>query len=420
MAIFGYPQASDELKLIQAKVTGRQYLKIKLGRFVCEHQFIEVGPGGVVQPGNSGGPALNRDGKVIGIPSRGSGWAFEQGWLIPSNVVVHFLDRIKNSEAGKKSLELPKLGVTFTENFPGTAVWTDAPEDCVIFELGVVVREVTPGSLADAWGIKESDIIVGFANKQKNLSCSLDFEGYRVITGKMKHWPPEETEKDETAEETELAKLHLTEMVLTSDVDDDITLWYIRRGKKGIQKIEKKLTYKEPVPLPHVGTYEKPEFELWGDFVAQDFSDFNVSLFEVPTREGLKGGVLVTFVEPNSLASRRGMNPNHRSIWGFSFFMGRKPATTWVIIESVNEKPVNNLEELKTTLRKAEKRFEEKKKSPNYDPAKRILMKEGYVQIGFRTNTYEGNVLHLKPAFPIDESLECRKNINVKLDQSRG
>jgi len=41
---------------------------------------------------------------------------------------------------------------------------------------------------------------------------------------------------------------------------------------------------------------------------------------------------------------------------------------------------------------------------------------EGYVQIGFRINTYEGNVLHLKPAFPIDESLECRKNINVKLD----
>lgn len=416
VAVFGYPQASDELKLIQAKVTGRQYLKIALGRFVCGHQFIEVGPGGVVQPGNSGGPALNRDGKVIGIPSRGSGWAFEQGWLIPSKLVLHFLDRIQNSETGTKSLELPKLGITLTENFPGTAVWTGAPEDCVIYELGVVVREVTPGSLADEWGIKEGDIIVGFANKQKNLSCALDFEGYRVITGKMKHWPPAEMLPNETTDETELAKLHLAEMVLTSDVGDDITLWYIRRGQNGIQKMGKKLKYKEPVPLPHVGTYEKPAFELWGDFVAQDFNDFNVTLFEVPTREVLKGGVLVTFVEPNSLASRRGMNPEHRSILGFAFSMGFEPATTWVIIDSVNEKPVKNLHELKTALREAEKRFEQRQQSPEYDPAKRILMKDRYVQIGFRTNTYEGNVLHLNPAFPIDESLECRKNITMKLD----
>jgi len=418
LAIFGYPQSSDELKLIQAKVTGRQYLKLGLGKFVCSHQFIEVGPGGVVQPGNSGGPALNREGKVIGIPSRGSGWAFEQGWLIPSNVVLHFLNRIENNEAGQKPLEIPKFGITITENFQGTAVWNDAPEDCVIFELGVVVREITPNSLADEWGIKTGDIIVGFANKQKNISCALDFEGYRVTTGKMKQWPPEQAPESDTKSvlSSELSKLHLMELVLTSDVDNDITLWYIRKGKNGIQKLEKKLKYKEPVPLTHLGTFEKPEFELWGDFVAQDFNDFTVPLFEVPVKEILKGGVLVTFVEPNSLASRRGMKPQYRPIFGFSFLFGSEFTTSWIIIDSVNEKPVKNLKELKLALREAEKRFEEKQKEPNYDPAKRILMKERYIQIGFRTNTKEGEVLHLKPAFPIDEALECRKNLNIKFD----
>lgn len=410
LAIFGYPQSSDELKIIQAKVTGRQYLKLKIGKFICGHQFIEVGPGGVVQPGNSGGPALNKDGRVVGIPSRGSGWGSEQGWLIPSNVVLHFIKQIKENDCGKKPLELPKLGISLTENFTGTAVWTDAPEDCVIFELGVVVREVTPGSLADDWGLKARDIIVGFANKQKKISCALDFEGYRVITGKMKQWPTDVKSADPNSDDDELIKFHISEMVMTSEPDDDITIWYVRKGSSEIKKIEKKMVNKQPVPLSHLGTFDKPEFELWGDFVAQDFNDYNATLYEVPNEELIKGGALVTFVEPNSLASRRGMELNARSTYGFSFSYEYEPATTWVIIDSVNEKPVKNLKELKDALRKAEKEFVDKQKSKGYDPAKKILMKERYVQIGFRTNTYDGNVLSLNPAFPIDEALECKKS----------
>ncbi len=413
VAIFGYPQSSDELKLIQGKVTGREYLKLEMDRFVCGHQFIEVGPGGVIQPGNSGGPALNREGRVVGIPARGSGWAFEQGWLIPSNVVLHFLQRLKTSEAGGKSLELPGLGLRLTEDSPGTAVWKGAPEECVIFELGVVVLEVTPGSLADAWGIREGDLLVGFANRQKGISCALDFEGYRVVTGKMKDWPPSEVGSSGTSSSIEPAKLHLSEMILMSDVGDDITLWSVRRGRKGMQAVERKLEYREAAPLPHLGSLEKPAFELWGDFVAQDFNDYNVPLFEVPVKEILQGGVLVTFTEPNSLARRRGMKPRHRSRFGFSFSREYEPATRWVIIESVNGKPVRDLEELRVALRQAERQFEQEQQGVNYDPARRILMKERYIQIGFRTNTHEGRVLHLEPAFPIDEALECREGISL-------
>jgi len=291
----------------------------------------------------------------------------------------------------------------------------------------VVVREVIPGSLADDWGVRKGDIIVGFADRQKQISCALDFEGYRVTTGKMKTWPPEETPaaartvaaqsaaQAPTTEtlETEPAKLHLAEMVLCTDEGDDVALWYVRRGAQGYQRIDKKLQYKEPVPMAHLGTFEKPPFELWGDFVAQDFNDYATPLFEIPQAEVLKGGALVTFVEPNSLASRRGMDPANRPSLGFSFMFEYAPRTTWVIIETVNDKPVKNLTELKSALREAEQVFEGKKKAPGYDPARRILMKENYVQIGFRTNTTDGTVLHLEPAFPIDEALECRKNVNL-------
>ncbi|MBX7246673.1 MAG: trypsin-like peptidase domain-containing protein [Candidatus Sumerlaeaceae bacterium] len=414
LAIFGYPQSSDELKMIQAKVTGREYLRIKRGRFICGHQFIEVGPGATVQPGNSGGPALDKSGKVVGIPSRGSGYGSEQGFLIPSRVVLHFLDRVRQSEGGKKSLNLPKLGIGLTENFIGTCVWSGAPEDVVTFELGVLISELVPGSLAEKWGLKDQDILIGFANKQLGISCALDFGGYRVGTGRMKNWPEglESSESAEGTTEPEQSKLHLSELVLRSNPGDDITLWYVRRGQNGIQKIEKKFEYVNVGNIPHLGTFDKPSYELWGDFVAQDFNEFNTSVFELPTRELLQGGVLVTFVEPNSLASRRGMEPHARDTYSFSFNDDYEPATTWAIIDTVDGKPVKNLAEFKAALRAAEKKFADAEKAPGYDPSRRMFLKERYVEIGFRTNTRQGTVLRLNPAFPIDEALETAKKDN--------
>ena len=35
---------------------------------------------------------------------------------------------------------------------------------------------------APRWGLREGDIIVGFANRQTGVSCALDMQGYRVTT----------------------------------------------------------------------------------------------------------------------------------------------------------------------------------------------------------------------------------------------
>jgi S1-C subfamily serine protease len=425
VAIFGYPQASDELKIIQAKVTGREYLRLGNGRFVCGHQFIEVGPGGVVQPGNSGGPALDRDGRVVGIPARGSGYGSEQGFLIPSRVATHFLDSIRNNDIGRKGLPQPKLGIGLVENFAGTNVLASAPEDSVLFELGIQISEVLPKSLAANWGLKERDILIGFSNPATSLSAALDFRGYRVTTGHMANWPQDlqstvtatlpptaqSDEEDSNSDHgtTEPPKLHLTEMVLMSSPGDPITLWFVRPGTPGIQTLTKPMEYVDPMKLPPLGTYDKPPFELWGDFVAQDFNDLNVALFEIPLREVLTGGVVVTFVEPNSLASRRGMSPSPRSLFGFSFGGGGSPSTSWVLIDSVNGAPVKTLAELRKALRDAEKKFDAVRKQRDWKPERLPFTRERYVEIGFRTNTTQGAVLKLRPAFPIDEALESRE-----------
>jgi len=125
LAIFGYPTISDELKVIQAEVTGRQYQKYPGYGFLTKHQYIEVGPGGVVQEGNSGGPALDKKGLVVGMPTLGD-WRGNQGWLIPINLVRAFLGRIRENQQGKISLDIPELGLVLTKNTDGTSVWAGA------------------------------------------------------------------------------------------------------------------------------------------------------------------------------------------------------------------------------------------------------------------------------------------------------
>ncbi len=105
-------------------------------------------PGGVVDVirtdaavnrGNSGGPLVDREGRVIGInvALRGS-----LGLAVPIDIA---LDAAKYLEEGKSAPPVAQLGVSGTD-----------PADP---RAGALVREVTPGSAAAEAGIKEGDLI---------------------------------------------------------------------------------------------------------------------------------------------------------------------------------------------------------------------------------------------------------------------
>jgi S1-C subfamily serine protease len=412
LAILGYPTDSDEMKIIQAEMTGRQYQKFSSQHFWIKHQFIEVGPGGVVQPGNSGGPALDKKGVVVGIPTLGD-WNGNQGWLIPISLAKEFLDRIRKDQVGRVALDIPELGIELARNFAGTLVWAGAPEDLVIFELGVVAREVFPLSMAEKWGIRNGDILVGFANKQKGISCALDFEGYRVVTGAMTAWPKIGRGTDNLGK----PKLHLGEMVYTSNVGDEVTLWFVRPAAGAapgtvapIQSITRTVEISKEHRLPPVGLYDKPDYEYWGDFVVQDFNAYNSRALGVPIVEILNGGVPVTYVEPNSLASHRGLelsSSGYGGFFGHDDEEGGSGSGTWYIADSVNGASVRTLAEFRAALRAAEKTFDARQKAPDYDASRKNLCRERYVQIGVRTPSSDGKLVRFTAAFPIDEALEC-------------
>ena len=133
-------------------------------------------------------------------------------------------------------------------------------------------------------------------------------------------------------------------------------------------------------------------------------------MFSVPFAEIKEGGVLVTYVEPNSLASHRGLeissryNNNHFMSMGY---MGRSGFGKWYIIEAINDKPVKDLKTFKAHLRKAEQKFELEKQSPEYKQELKNLYKERYAKFRIRTKSMRGEVIRFNITFPIDDALEC-------------
>jgi len=101
-----------------------------------------------VNPGNSGGPLLDEDGRVIGVvsqiesPIRGS---VGVGFAVPSNTLTRYLPRLK---AGS-TIDHPWLGISGQELTPDLAKQLG-----LSVTSGVYVVDVLPGSPAEAAGLR--------------------------------------------------------------------------------------------------------------------------------------------------------------------------------------------------------------------------------------------------------------------------
>jgi len=107
-----------------------------------------------INPGNSGGALANRDGEVIGINTAKltSSNVEGMGYSIPSNIAKAIIEDLKINGSAKK----PFLGIQ------GMSITEDMKELYNLPSLGVYVDEVTEGGSAEAAGIEQTDIIVGF------------------------------------------------------------------------------------------------------------------------------------------------------------------------------------------------------------------------------------------------------------------
>jgi len=112
-----------------------------------------------INRGNSGGPLLNLEGKVVGMNTAiyGATGNIGIGFAIPINMAKHAYEQIR--EGG--SVERGFLGIRFEQLAPGVAASLGLEEDT----KGVIISEVVEDSAAEKAGLKPYDVIIEFEGK---------------------------------------------------------------------------------------------------------------------------------------------------------------------------------------------------------------------------------------------------------------
>lgn len=103
-----------------------------------------------ISPGNSGGPLVNTDGRIVGINTRGVMWGGDMGFAIPSNIVGLIVERVR--EHGRVNWSWTGLQLQPLRDF-NRNIYFDATE-------GVIVAGTDPESPARRSGIQPRDRIV--------------------------------------------------------------------------------------------------------------------------------------------------------------------------------------------------------------------------------------------------------------------
>jgi len=235
-----------------------------------------------INPGNSGGPLLNLDAKVVGINSAiitGTGGYMGVGLAVPINMAK----LIKEQLIATGKVERGFIGIYMQDLTPELAEFFDMKTT-----NGVLVMDVTKDSPAEKAGIKKDDIIIRVNNR--NVSDSQDV---RNIIGF-------------TAPGTEI------EMVA------------LRNGKE--QKFKIVVAARDQSELAQTSPVGK-KFGLTVQTIDR----------EIARQQNLTEGegVLITEVEPGSVAENAGLQPN-------------------MVIFSVNRKPTNSVAEFNEAIKESE------------------------------------------------------------------
>jgi S1-C subfamily serine protease len=139
----GYPLGMEQVKISSGIVNGIQ----------DGHLQIDT----PLNPGNSGGPLINENMKVVGINFAGIMFAQNIGFSIPINFVKNILDIMKNTENIPLIIRKPDLGFSYTNT---SSKYMEILNLC---KSGITVNLINKDSPLGKSNIKESDII-----------CSLD------------------------------------------------------------------------------------------------------------------------------------------------------------------------------------------------------------------------------------------------------
>ena len=142
----GFPIGGDGLSLTQGIIS-----RIEVRRYAQSWKLLLAAQvDAAINPGNSGGPVLY-EGKIVGIAFQGNKNGESLGYMIPSDVIKHFFNDIKDGKVDGFGV----LGFDFMQlDNPDTRAYLKMAPD----QTGIMIRKVHPGT--DANAVKVLDVVL--------------------------------------------------------------------------------------------------------------------------------------------------------------------------------------------------------------------------------------------------------------------
>jgi serine protease Do len=266
----GYPLGQNHVKTTSGVISGKEFID---GNFLIQI----TAP---VNPGNSGGPLITMDGKVVGIAVAGVMEAQNVGYAIPVKELRSMLPFLKDGGLVRK----PKLGIALGYANDEKARFFGNPEPA-----GLYIRSVVPGSLADNAGIHEGDMLYELNG------YTIDAFGQAMAVGG-------------------LGRMVIYDLVTQLEIGSIVQMVVYRQGKR----IDISFTYEVQLPLPirrlYPG-YEPVPYEMMGGMVIMPLSDDHMELLGAYApdllsyrweRNRLKGALVITAILPGSYIYQMG------------------------------------------------------------------------------------------------------------------
>jgi serine protease Do len=151
---------------------------VSLGIVSCTERFLP-GTGAynlwlqtdaALNPGNSGGPLVDTDGRVVGINTLANRIGGDMGFAVPSNTVRKVVDAIRRD--GKVKRAFAGVLLQPLKDFKRNTFF-DA-------ENGVLIAGVAPGSPAAKTGLKAGDLLLSIAGRATDGITEEDLPGIRT------------------------------------------------------------------------------------------------------------------------------------------------------------------------------------------------------------------------------------------------
>ncbi|PHR55242.1 MAG: hypothetical protein COA44_11075 [Arcobacter sp.] len=147
VAVYGYPQGGNEISITQGIIS-----RIEQTVYVhSDFDLLSLQIDAAINPGNSGGPVFDEKGNIIGIAMQSLSTADNIGYLVPTPIIKHFLNDIKDGHY---------------DGFPDDGLYIQGMENKTLKEhykmkdrTGVLITHIVPGSSTDGY-LKKDDILL--------------------------------------------------------------------------------------------------------------------------------------------------------------------------------------------------------------------------------------------------------------------